>query len=212
MKRKMFNKVMAASLAAAMTVGTVGCGSSATTAEAPADTTASETTETSVTETTEAAEAAETEETEEGPVALTDADGNVYLKTPDSITADFTINNYQYTYGWCSYSPLILKDELPVVDTSDPYASDAWRQGMVDAVYDMLPTETFSTKKFATPEALDERDFIEDELDTYLSNFIATSIIDGVTDDSWNAHLQQLKTVQYYEWLDWYQQYIDGEL
>lgn len=141
-----------------------------------------------------------------------DADGKVYMKTPDNITDDFTLNNHQYTYGWCSYSPLILKEELPVVDTTDPYASDAWRKSMVDAVYDMLPTETFSTKKFVEPEKLDERDFIETELDTYLSNFISTSIIEGVTDASWAAHLEQLKTVQYYEWLEWYQNYIDGTL
>ena len=79
MKRKMFNKVMAASLAAAMTVGVVGCGNNAASTEAPADTTANETTanETSGAETT--TETASTEEVEdEGPVALTDADGNVY--------------------------------------------------------------------------------------------------------------------------------------
>ena len=76
----------------------------------------------------------------------------------------------------------------------------------------MLPTETFSTKKFSSPEAVDERSFIETELDAYLTNFVATSIVEGVTDDSWNAHLQQLKTVQYYEWLEWYQKYIDGTL
>ena len=141
-----------------------------------------------------------------------DANGNVYMKTPDSVTADFTLNNYQYTYGWCSYSPLILKDELPIVDTTDPYSSDAWRKSMVDAVYDMIPTETFSTKKFVDPEKLDERDFIETELDTYISNFVSTSIIEGVTDATWAAHLEQLKTVQYYEWLEWYQKYIDGTL
>ena len=141
-----------------------------------------------------------------------DANGNVYMKTPDNITADFTLNNYQYTYGWCSYSPLILKDELPIVDTKDPYASDAWRKCMVDEVYDMLPTESFSAKKFSSPEAVDERSFIETELDAYLTNFVATSVVEGVTDDSWNAHLQQLKTVQYYEWLEWYQKYIDGTL
>lgn len=139
-----------------------------------------------------------------------DANGNVFMKTPDGITADFTLNNYQYTYGWASYSPLILKEELPVVDTTDPYASDAWRKSMVDAVYDMLPTESFSTKKFVEPEKLEERDFIEEELDAYISNFVSTSIIEGVTDDSWAAHLEQLKAVQYYEWLDWYQNYVDG--
>lgn len=149
---------------------------------------------------------------EQGQAWDIDANGNVYYKTPDGLTADFTNNNYQYTYGWCSYSPLILKDELPVVVSTDPYASDAWRQSMVDAVYDMLPTESFSTKKFVEPEKLEERDFIEEELDAYISNFVSTSIIEGVTDDSWAAHLEQLKKVQYYEWLDWYQQYIDGTL
>ncbi|MBQ8815561.1 MAG: extracellular solute-binding protein [Lachnospiraceae bacterium] len=141
-----------------------------------------------------------------------DANGNVYLKRPDDITEDFTESNHHYTYGWSSYSPLILKEELPVVDTSDPYDSTAWRTLMVDEVYDMLPTDTFSTKKFVSPEAEDEKDFIEDELDAYLTNFVATSIVEGVTDDSWNAHLEQLKTVQYYEWLEWYQKYIDGTL
>ena len=148
---------------------------------------------------------------EQGQAWDIDADGNVYLKTPDGLTEDFTINNYQYTYGWCSYSPLILTEELPVTDTSDPYASDAWRKLMVDEVWDMLPAENFSSKRLVAPEKLDEKDFIQTEMDTYISNFISTSIIEGVTDDSWAAHLEQLKTVQYYEWLDWYQGYIDGD-
>ena len=149
---------------------------------------------------------------EQGQAWDIDANGNVFLKTPDGITSDFTINNYHYTYGWSSYSPLILKDELPVVDTTDPYASDAWRKSMVDAVYDMIPEESFSTKKFIEAEKLEERDFIEEELDAYISNFVSTSIIEGVTDESWAAHLEQLKTVQYYEWLEWYQKYVDGTL
>ena len=39
MKRKMFNKVMAASLTATMTMSLAGCGGNAATTEAPADTT-----------------------------------------------------------------------------------------------------------------------------------------------------------------------------
>lgn len=76
MKRKMFNKVMAASLTAAMTMSLAGCGGNAATTEAPADTTVDQQTTTAETETTESEITVEPEE--EGPVALTDADGNVY--------------------------------------------------------------------------------------------------------------------------------------
>ena len=53
MKRKMFNKVMAASLTAAMTMSLAGCGGNAATTEAPADTTVDQQTTTAETETTE---------------------------------------------------------------------------------------------------------------------------------------------------------------
>ena len=78
MKKKMFKKVMAASLAATMTVSLAGCGGSAAPAETPAaDTPASEAaTDNAATETTEAEVI--TEDEEDGYVALTDADGNVY--------------------------------------------------------------------------------------------------------------------------------------
>lgn len=148
---------------------------------------------------------------EQGKAWDIDEKGNVYLMTPEEVTTDFTLNNYQYTYGWCSYSPLILTEELPVVDTSDPYDSTAWRKSMVDEVYDMLPTEKFIEKRFVDPAKLDEKSFIETELEAYLSNFVSTSIIDGLTDDGWAAHLEQLKAVQYYEWLDWYQGFVDQE-
>ena len=50
---KMFNKVMAASLTAAMTMSLAGCGGNAATTEAPADTTVDQQTTTAETETTE---------------------------------------------------------------------------------------------------------------------------------------------------------------
>ena len=58
---------------------------------------------------------------------------------------------------------------------------------------------------------MEERTFMELELIAYIENFVATSAMEGVTDDSWNAHLEQLKALQYYEWLDWWQGYCDGE-
>lgn len=55
----------------------------------------------------------------------------------------------------------------------------------------------------------EERAFMEVELFEYISSFIADAITNGVTDDSWAKHLEELKTVQYYDWLQWYQDFVD---
>jgi len=55
----------------------------------------------------------------------------------------------------------------------------------------------------------EERAFMEVELFEYVSAFIADAIVNGVTDASWAKHLEELKTVQYYDWLQWYQDFVD---
>lgn len=58
-------------------------------------------------------------------------------------------------------------------------------------------------------EILDERTYIETELNAYIDNFVSNSIMDGITDEAWEAHLGQLEMVGYQEWLDWMQKYLD---
>ena len=52
---------------------------------------------------------------------------------------------------------------------------------------------------------------METELFSYISNFIATSVLDGIDDAKWEEHHSQLDAVQYNEWLNWYQEYLDKE-
>ena len=72
---------------------------------------------------------------------------------------------------------------------------------------------TASLQKTSCPSAswTNERTFIETELLAYIRNYIATSILEGIDDSSWNAHLEQLKALQYDAWLQWYQDYLDGK-
>ncbi len=77
MKRKMFNKVMAASLTAAMAVGLTACGGTAQTTAPEADATADTQTQTEAAPAEATTQAAEVVE-EEGPQVLTDENGNVY--------------------------------------------------------------------------------------------------------------------------------------
>lgn len=47
----------------------------------------------------------------EGQAWDVDENGQVFEKLPDSLTDDFTIENYKHTYGMVDYGPLIRKDE-----------------------------------------------------------------------------------------------------
>ena len=42
-----------------------------------------------------------------------------------------------------------------------------------------------------------------------LRTSLPTSVINGVTDESWNAHLQQLEALGINEWVQWYQDFLD---
>ena len=57
---------------------------------------------------------------------------------------------------------------------------------------------------------VDDRDFGTEGLITYINEFTADAIINGVTDESWNQHLAQLETYNYGYYLEWYQDYLDG--
>ena len=62
--------------------------------------------------------------------------------------------------------------------------------------------------RIAPADKLEECSFIELELKEYIDSFHAEAIMNGVTDASWEAHLEQLKAVGYYEWLDYWKCYV----
>lgn len=139
-----------------------------------------------------------------------DDDGSVYQVTPDGLTEDFTVENYKYTYGMVGCGTLTTDAESIVISKEQAYTT--WvRTNMCDEVYDQLPTENMPVK-FVDPAKTDERTFMQTELESYVNNFMSTSIIDGIDDAKWEAHLEQLKALQYYDWIQWYQDYLDGTL
>lgn len=87
------------------------------------------------------------------------------------------------------------------------------RYEMVEQIRDMMIMAGDDIpSKFVDPLAVEERTFIEADLFDFVNGFAAKAIMDGVTDDSWNEYLDELKSYQYYEWLDWYQRYMDGTI
>ena len=48
-----------------------------------------------------------------------------------------------------------------------------------------------------------------DDLEAYLDGFVATSIMNGITDAEWDAHLANAAAYGINEWAQWYQDFID---
>lgn len=65
--------------------------------------------------------------------------------------------------------------------------------------------------KFTDAEKVNERSFMEIELVDLVNNFISNSIVNGITDETWNTFQEQLEANQYPEWIAWWQKYYDGE-
>lgn len=136
-------------------------------------------------------------------------DGKVMTQLPDEVTDEFNETNYEYTYGMVDRGPFIRIDEEVTV-MENPTDPTYIRELMVDQVADYLATEYLPTK-FADSEKINERSFIEIELFSEINNFVATSIVEGLTDESWNKYIAKLDTLQYGAWIDWYQKFYNGE-
>lgn len=76
---------------------------------------------------------------------------------------------------------------------------------------DLLP-ETQFAQTIVSEAMVSDRTFIEIELFEYIESFIAESVVYGLDDAKWNAHLEQLDAVGYYDWIQWYQDVEDGNL
>ena len=65
--------------------------------------------------------------------------------------------------------------------------------------------------RIATEEATLAKAAYEPDLLSYIKNFTANAIMNGVTDASWEQHVADLEKYRYSEWIGWQQDYLDGK-
>ena len=122
-------------------------------------------------------------------------------------------------YTQLQYNQALANVAAPYITPEDTEALSGWQMDDYKAtprgkgsvlVEDMLMTEYIPNKMIAA-DAVTERTMIETDLFPIIDNFRAKSIMEGVTDESWNAYLADLEAYRYYEWIDWWQDYLDGK-
>jgi len=135
-----------------------------------------------------------------------------YFIVPEDTTPEFTFEHMKYTYGVVNDPPLLTKEETPKND-GEISPSAALRDSMVDQVDEyFLPKEDQLPQIYVSTEAIDRRTFIETDLFAYIKEFRAQAIMNGFTDDEWNNYVSQLDAYGYQDWLQWYQDMMDGTL
>jgi len=144
-------------------------------------------------------------------------EGGVWEERPDGFynvlegnyTAEWTVYNAKYTYKIGNSCPLCTEKEK-IKNDGVKYPDTVIRQNMEEAVSkyvskESLPPQVVPVEK-STEYALKTTDLV-----TYMKSFIANSVMNGVTDKSWAAHIKKLKDLNYDFYISYYQGYIDGE-
>lgn len=135
-----------------------------------------------------------------------------YFMVPTDTTPEFTFEHMKYTYGTVNDHPLLTIEETPKNDGEISPAA-ALRDNMVKEVNkDFVLKENQLPVIYVNPDAVDERAFIETDLYAYVKQFRSQAVMDGFSDADWEAYLKRLDDLQYPAWLQWYQDYMDGNL
>lgn len=114
---------------------------------------------------------------------------------------------WQYTYGLGNAGP--VAEILPYAPDKvlDPFARDL----MSAVVRDNIPKyEEAISNKMAPAEFLNQKSEYESSLLSFIDHFTADAVVNGVDDESWAEYLMGLETYRYDEWIEWNQNYYDG--
>ena len=143
---------------------------------------------------------------EEGKLWEMRDDGKIWSIFP-KVTGDYTREDMKYSEGAWGHQPLILDEESEMNDP-ELYPNSVIRYNFSESLKPYYEKEILPIR-FVDPEKTSEKAMIETDLNTYIKNFLATSIINGVDDKAWEAHLKQLDSLGIDQWTQWYQDFID---
>ena len=107
------------------------------------------------------------------------------------------------------HAPFMTADDVEeYIYSAEPVEGD--RRYYINKIHDYIQAEYVPSKNLPS-DKVEEFNELNVELEAYIDNFVAKSIVEGLTDADWEEHLKQLEGLKYQEWLDWYQWLIDVE-
>ena len=132
----------------------------------------------------------------------------LYSPTDEEMTAA-GYGDYAGSQGTSKfYGSLGLINFHPVVQVVN-YADVTERDKGLQMMGELVNPE-YMSRAVVPGDVKEEFDFATDGLTSVMFESAADFVINGVTDDRWNAYLSKLDTYGYDFYIDWYQSYLDG--
>ena len=118
--------------------------------------------------------------------------------------------NYHNTAGCVDASSLVLHAQS--YDMTNIADGNVVR---VQAIRDITARGAYAeamNTNIVPADKQEEYDFMCDGLNNVINSFVAESILNGVTDESWNNYLAQLQAYNYEYYIEFYNQLLHGEM
>ncbi len=146
----------------------------------------------------------------EGTTWSANEDGTAYAFDPDPIPSGFSnVSELHNTYGWrAANSPVIFGDE-EARPNPDVLSADSIRYELGDYYSDYYLDE-FIPVTPVPADVAEDFSFTKTEIENHVQTFMADSVSHGITDESWNTYLSELEAFGIAEWVEYYQNYVDG--
>ena len=106
--------------------------------------------------------------------------------------------------GLTNCPPLIVNSLAPAPGTTSAIRYEAVK------TYEPFFTEQVMSKGVVPSDAQEEFDFTCEGLEDAINAYAADAILNGVTDENWNAYLKTLDSLNYDYYIEFYQKKLDG--
>lgn len=113
-------------------------------------------------------------------------------------------STFAASMGLTNCPPLIVDSLAPVEGSTSKVRADAVEK------YEPYFTEQSMSKGVIPTDVQEEFDFTCEGLVERIENYACDAILNGVTDDNWNAYLAELESLNYEYYIEFYQNYLDG--
>ena len=113
-------------------------------------------------------------------------------------------SNFAASMGLTNCPPMIVNAPAPAAGSTSAIRFDAVK------TYQPYYTAQSMSKGVVPADAQEEFDFACEGLEDAINAYAADAILNGVTDDNWNAFQKQLDSLNYDFYLEFYQNKLDG--
>ncbi len=130
-----------------------------------------------------------------------------YMFTPENRPNDMNPGEWKNNFSFGGQSPSLWSLDIENMVVPNPNSPKDVKKA---AIQDSLKYGVYGLPAGSdTPENTERKSMLHTDINTYITKFIADSVINGIDDQKWEKHLKALKDLKVDEYLEICQQYVD---